>query len=113
MLLSLVLRIQYYTPLPHRSNPPEGGTLTPETSQFEEGSRFKRYSLREVHFFQLSEARDQELQQTLLWTLTKLSQLFLQKNVTRNLNVEGEGTVKETIIKAGVKQITIAKQLLN
>ena len=66
------------------SNPPEGGTLTPETSQFEEGETvLLNATPSEEYTFSIGwELRDQELQQVLLWTLTKLSQLFLQKNVT-------------------------------
>ena len=88
------------------SNPPEGGTLTPETSQFEEGETvlLNAAPSEEYTFFNWVGATGSGTSTSVVMDSDKtVTAVFTKKRYALNLNVEGEGTVKETIIKAGVK----------
>ena len=88
------------------SNPPEGGTLTPETSQFEEGETvlLNATPSEEYTFFNWVGATGSGASTSIVMDSDKtVTAVFTKKRYALNLNVEGEGTVKETIIKAGVK----------
>jgi len=88
------------------SNPPEGGTLTPETSQFEEGETvlLNATPSEEYTFFNWVGTTGSGTSTSVVMDSDKtVTAVFTKKRYALNLNVEGEGTVKETIIKAGVK----------
>jgi len=87
------------------SNPPEGGTLTPETSQFEEGETvlLKATPSEEYTFFNWVGATGSATSTSIVMDSDKtVTAIFIKKRYALNISIEGEGNIEEKIIKAGV-----------
>ena len=87
------------------SNPPEGGTLTPETSQFEEGETvlLNATPSEEYTFFNWVGATGSATSTSIVMDSDKtVTAIFIKKRYALNISIEGEGNIEEKIIKAGV-----------
>ena len=88
------------------SNPPEGGILNPETSQFEEGKTVVLNAIpsEEYTFFNWVGVTGSGSSTSIVMDSDKtVTAVFTKKRYALNLSIEGEGNVDEAIIKPGVK----------
>lgn len=88
------------------SNPPEGGILNPETSQFEEGKTVVLNAIpsEEYTFFNWVGVTGSGSSTSIVMDSDKtITAVFTKKRYALNLSIEGEGNVDEAIIKPGVK----------
>ena len=86
-------------------NPLEGGTLTPTTSQFEEGETvvLNATPSTEYTFFAWSGVSGSSASTSIVMDSDKaVTAVFTKKRYALNISIEGEGEVNEKIIKAGV-----------
>ena len=86
-------------------NPLEGGTLTPTTSQFEEGETvvLNATPSAEYTFFAWSGVSGSSASTSIVMDSDKaVTAVFTKKRYALNISIEGEGEVNEKIIKAGV-----------
>ena len=86
-------------------NPLEGGTLTPTTTQFEEGETvvLNATPSTEYTFFAWSGVSGSSTSTSIVMDSDKaVTAVFTKKRYALNISIEGEGEVNEKIIKAGV-----------
>ena len=86
-------------------NPLEGGTLTPTTTQFEEGETvvLNATPSTEYTFFAWSGVSGSSASTSIVMDSDKaVTAVFTKKRYALNISIEGEGEVNEKIIKAGV-----------
>ena len=86
-------------------NPLEGGTLTPTTTQFEEGETvvLNATPSAEYTFFAWSGVSGSSTSTSIVIDSDKaVTAVFTKKRYALNISIEGEGEVNEKIIKAGV-----------
>ena len=86
-------------------NPLEGGTLTPATTQFEEGETvvLNATPSTEYTFFAWSGVSGSSASTSIVMDSDKaVTAVFTKKRYALNILIEGEGEVNEKIIKAGV-----------
>ena len=86
-------------------NPFEGGTLTPTTTQFEEGETvvLNATPSAEYTFFAWSGVSGSSTSTSIVMDSDKaVTAVFTKKRYALNILIEGEGEVNEKIIKAGV-----------
>ena len=86
-------------------NPLEGGTLTPTTTQFEEGETvvLNATPSTEYTFFAWSGVSGSSTSTSIVMDSDKaVTAVFTKKRYALNILIEGEGEVNEKIIKAGV-----------
>ena len=86
-------------------NPLEGGTLTPTTTQFEEGETvvLNATPSTEYTFFAWSGVSGSSASTSIVMDSDKaVTAVFTKKRYALNILIEGEGEVNEKIIKAGV-----------
>ena len=86
-------------------NPFEGGTLTPTTTQFEEGETvvLNATPSTEYTFFAWSGVSGSSASTSIVMDSDKaVTAVFTKKRYALNISIEGEGEVNEKIIKAGV-----------
>ena len=86
-------------------NPFEGGTLTPTTTQFEEGETgvLNATPSAEYTFFAWSGVSGSSTSTSIVMDSDKaVTAVFTKKRYALNISIEGEGEVNEKIIKAGV-----------
>ncbi len=86
-------------------NPLEGGTLTPTTTQFEEGETvvLNATPSTEYTFFAWSGVSGSSASTSIVMDSDKaVTAVFTKKRYALNILIEGEGEVDEKIIKAGV-----------
>ena len=86
-------------------NPFEGGTLTPTTTQFEEGETvvLNATPSTEYTFFAWSGVSGSSTSTSIVMDSDKaVTAVFTKKRYALNILIEGEGEVNEKIIKAGV-----------
>ena len=86
-------------------NPLEGGTLTPTTTQFEEGETvvLNATPSAEYTFFAWSGVSGSSASTSIVMDSDKaVTAVFTKKRYALNISIEGEGEVNEKIIKAGV-----------
>ena len=87
------------------TNPADGGTLSPETSQFEEGETVMLNATpsKEYTFFAWSGVSGTNTSTNIVMDSDKsVTAIFIKKRYALNVSVEGEGNIEEKIIKAGV-----------
>ena len=87
------------------TNPVDGGTLSPETSQFEEGETIilNATPSKEYNFFAWSGVSGTNTSTSIVMDSDKsVTAIFIKKRYALNVSVEGEGNIEEKIIKAGV-----------
>ena len=87
------------------TNPADGGTLSPETSQFEEGETVMLNATpsKEYTFFAWSGVSGTNTSTSIVMDSDKsVTAVFIKKRYALNVSVEGEGNIEEKIIKAGV-----------
>ena len=85
-------------------NPLEGGTLTPTTTQFEEGETvvLNATPSAEYTFFAWSGVSGSSTSTSIVMDSDKaVTAVFTKKRYALNISIEGEGEVNEKIIKAG------------
>jgi len=85
-------------------NPTDGGTLTPRTTQFEEGETvvLNAEPSNEYDFFAWSGATGSNTSTSIVMDSDKsVTAVFTKKRYTLNISIEGEGTVDQKIIKSG------------
>ena len=85
-------------------NPLEGGTLTPTTSQFEEGETvvLNATPSTEYTFFAWSGVSGSSASTSIVMDSDKaVTAVFTKKRYALNILIDGEGTVDEKIIKSG------------
>ena len=86
-------------------NPTEGGTLSPVTTQFEEGETVVLSAIpsAEYNFFAWSGVSGSSASASIVMDSDKaVTAVFTKKRYALNILIEGEGEVNEKIIKAGV-----------
>ena len=86
-------------------NPIEGGTLSPVTTQFEEGETVVLNAIpsAEYNFFAWSGVSGSSASASIVMDSDKaVTAVFTKKRYALNILIEGEGEVNEKIIKAGV-----------
>ena len=86
-------------------NPLEGGTLTPTTTQFEEGETvvLNATPSTEYTFFAWSGVSGSSASTSIVMDSDKaVTAVFTKKRYALNISIEGEGEVNEKIIKAGI-----------
>ena len=86
-------------------NPTEGGTLSPVTTQFEEGETVVLNAIpsAEYTFFAWSGVSGSSASASIVMDSDKaVTAVFTKKRYALNILIEGEGEVNEKIIKAGV-----------
>ena len=87
------------------TNPVDGGTLSPETSQFEEGKTVMLNATpsKEYTFFAWSGVSGTNTSTSIVMDSDKsVTAIFIKKRYALNVSVEGEGNIEEKIIKAGI-----------
>ena len=87
------------------TNPVDGGTLSPETSQFEEGETIilNATPSKEYNFFAWSGVSGTNTSTSIVMDSDKsVTAIFIKKRYALNVSVEGEGNIEEKIIKAGI-----------
>jgi hypothetical protein len=87
------------------TNPVDGGTLSPETSQFEEGETVMLNATpsKEYNFFAWSGVSGTNTSTSIVMDSDKsVTAIFIKKRYALNISIDGEGNVEEKIIKAGV-----------
>jgi hypothetical protein len=87
------------------TNPAEGGILSPETSQFEEGETVMLNAIpsEEYTFFAWSGVSGTNTSTSIVMDSDKsVTAIFTKKKYALDILIEGEGNVEEKIIKAGI-----------
>jgi hypothetical protein len=86
------------------ANPPDGGSVTPESGQFEEGEtvNIKATPSSEYEFFSWSGVNSATSSASVVMDSDKtITALFTKKRYPLAVSIEGEGEVSETILKPG------------
>ena len=86
------------------ANPPDGGSVSPESGQFEEGEtvNIKATPSSEYEFFSWSGVNSANSSASVVMDSDKtITALFTKKRYPLAVSVEGEGEVSETILKPG------------